>query len=166
MASVMSASPSLSGYNFQADSTGDEDEQPWTLLNSQAPGSTTSGNNSGAFSFASAPGSLNSWALVNNGHGGQLQASSQPSLSPLNLNLEFDPASSYPTSSYRDATGTTFGFTSAPDGGQYMSDGQTYLTADDMMFGSDPYGDTTLSHDGKIHLGHPSVLHQLTGSQT
>jgi hypothetical protein len=158
MASVMSASPSVSGYDFQADSTGDPDEFPWTILSQQAPGSSASSHTGGAFSFSSAPGSLNSWAMVNNSHGRQMQASPQPGLSPGNL--DFDPSPSFPTSSYGDATGTTFSVMSGPAEGQYMSGGESYLTANDMLFSGapDPFGEGNFTPDlGEDSLSLPKL---------
>lgn len=134
MASVASAGASpLSGYEFaQAGSTGDPDENPWTLIN-QVTGSSASSTT--GLSFSQVSGSLSSWAMVN-AHGRQVQPSPPAMLS--SLNLDFD-QSSFPASTYGDTTRPAFSVTSAPADAQFLSNtashhhGQHFLP-DELLF--------------------------------
>jgi hypothetical protein len=143
--SVASAGTSpMSGYDFQTDSTGDQDENLWMFLN--AGGSSVSSNAALSFSPASLPGSMSSWAMVNS-RSRQVQ---QPP-SPLNLDLDQD-YSSFPSSTYGDAIPTGFSVTSAPAEGQFVPDGQPYLTSEDMLFGDTTFSNNNITDLGKIML--------------
>lgn len=127
MASVASSGTSpLSGYEFpQAESTGDPDENHWTLvpLPSTASASRT---NSAAIFPSPASGSMNSWAYVD--ANGQIQAS-PGALSPLNL--DFDPQASFPPQSFADPAAAQYAPTSAPASDtQYMP---SLLPTEDLM---------------------------------
>lgn len=117
----------MSGYDFQTDSTGDPDENLWTMLQ---PGSSVSSNAAFSFSPASLSGSMSSWAMINSrNHNTQPPLSG--TLSPLNL--DFDRPASFPSSNFGDL-GNGYSVTSAPAESQFIPDGGSFIQSDDNAF--------------------------------
>lgn len=126
-ASVASGASPMSGYDFQTDSTGDPDENLWTILQS---GSSVSSNAAFSFSPASLSGSMSSWAMINSrNHNTQPPLSG--TLSPLNL--DFDRPASFPSSNFGDL-GNGYSVTSAPAESQFIPDGGAFTQSDDNGF--------------------------------
>ena len=133
-ASVASSGASpASGYDFQTDSTGDADENLWTILQ---PAGSVSSNGAFSYSPASLTGSFGSYLMINNRNQHQAQPPLSGTLSPLNLDLDQHP--SFPTSSYGD-NANGFGVTSAPAEGQFMPDGQSFGQPGGDMLGDNPF---------------------------
>ncbi|KAB5557992.1 hypothetical protein GE09DRAFT_95581 [Coniochaeta sp. 2T2.1] len=135
-ASVASGSSPLSGYDFHPDSTGDPEENQWTVL--QQPGSSVSSNAGFSFSPASLPGSLSSWAMIN--RSGQQQHQPPLSSGPMSpLNLDLHPPS-FPSSNYGDMhVSNAYSVTSAPAEGQFIPDGQTFMQSDSHFFDEEAF---------------------------
>lgn len=118
------------GHDFKTDSSGDTDQNQWTLLH---PAGSVSSNAAFSFSPASHPGSCGSYLKVNN-----CARQARPPLSGTFSfpNLEVDQASSLTSSNY-GYMGGWYSVTSAPSKSQFIAVGQPYAQSEDNVLDPD-----------------------------